>query len=67
MKTSMANLLLFLSLSSTAFATDIPVDPGATLSATITKAMRDKSPDSGLRIDSEFRVTKIRDPRRTTQ
>ena len=46
MKTAMAHLLLFLSLSSTALAADIPVYPGATLSAGLTHAMQEKSPDS---------------------
>ena len=46
MKSAMANLLLFLSLSSTAIAADVPVYPGATLSATLTHAMQEKNPDS---------------------
>ena len=44
-KPAMVNLTLFLSLSSTAFAADIPVYPGATLSATMTNARQHKNPD----------------------
>ena len=46
MKTAMGHLLLFLSLSSIALAADVPVYPGATLSATLTHAMQEKDPDS---------------------
>ena len=46
MKTAMAHLLLFLSLSSIALAADVPVYPGATISATLTQAMQEKNPDS---------------------
>jgi hypothetical protein len=46
MKTAMAHLLLFLSLSSTALAADVPVYPGATLNATLTHAMQERNPDS---------------------
>src|ERR1700687_5748918 len=46
MKTAMTHLLLFLSLSSIAVAADVPVYPGATLSATLTQAMQEKDPDS---------------------
>jgi hypothetical protein len=46
MKTAMAHLLLSLSLSSLALAADVPVYPGATLSATLTHAMQEKAPDS---------------------
>jgi hypothetical protein len=46
MKSAMANLLLFLSLSSTAIAADVPVYPGATISVPMTNAMQDKNPDS---------------------
>jgi hypothetical protein len=46
MKTAMAHLLLFLSLSSLASAADVPVYPGATVSPELTHAMHDKNPDS---------------------
>jgi len=46
MKTAMAHLLMFLSLSSTALAADVPVYPGATLSAILSHAMQAKNPDS---------------------
>lgn len=46
MKTAMAHLLLFLSLSSLASAADVPVYPGATVSRELTHAVQDKSPDS---------------------
>ena len=46
MKTAMAHLLLFLSLSSLASAADVPVYPGATVSPELTHAMQDKNPDS---------------------
>ena len=46
MKTAMAHLLLFLSLSSIAAAADVPVYPGATRSSTLTRAMQEKDPDS---------------------
>jgi hypothetical protein len=46
MKTAMAHLLLFLSLSSLASAADVPVYPGATLSPELTHAMQDRNPDS---------------------
>jgi hypothetical protein len=46
MKTAMAHLLLFLSLSSAAFAADVPVYPGAMLSATLARAMQERNPDS---------------------
>ena len=46
MKTAMAHLLLFLSLSSPALAADVPVYPGATLSTTLTHGMQEKDPDS---------------------
>jgi hypothetical protein len=48
MKTAMAHLLLLLSLSSLALAADVPVYPGATLSATLTQAMQEKDPDSAV-------------------
>ena len=46
MKMTMAHLLLFLSLSSTVLAADVPVYPGATLSETLTHAMQERNPDS---------------------
>ena len=46
MKTAMAHLLLFLSLSLLAVAADVPVYPGATLSPTLTHAMQEKDPYS---------------------
>ena len=46
MKTAMAHLLLFLSLSSLASAADVPVYPGATVSRELTHAVQDKNPDS---------------------
>jgi hypothetical protein len=53
MKTAMAHLLLFLSLSSTTFAADVPVYPGATLNQTLTDAMQEKNPDSVVYITQD--------------
>lgn len=53
MKTAMAHLLLFLSLSSTALAADVPVYPGATLNQTLTHAMQDKNPESVVYITQD--------------
>ena len=47
-KTAMAHLLLFLSLSSPALVADIPVYPGATLSAALTQAMQEKNPGGAV-------------------
>jgi hypothetical protein len=46
MKTAMAHLLLFLSLSSLASAADVPVYPGATMNPELTHAMQERNPDS---------------------
>ena len=48
MKSAMAHLLLYLSLSSPAFAADVPVYPGANLDAAMTSAMQEKYPDSAV-------------------
>ena len=46
MKLAMPYLTLFLSLSSTAFAADVPVSSGAGLGATMTGAVQDPNADA---------------------
>jgi hypothetical protein len=45
MSSAMAHLILFLSLSSPAFAAGVPIRPGATLAATTNSAKQDNRQD----------------------